>query len=408
MPGIPVQFPNADREILAGRLDMPANGRPRAYALYAHCFTCGKDVRAAVNICRALAREGIATLRFDFTGLGESQGDFADSTFTKNVADLKAAATFLAANYEAPKILVGHSLGGAAVLAAAADIPSSVAVATIGAPANPEHVAGLLGADALAAIEAQGEAEVTLVGRKFHFKKTFLDDLGSHPWRANLRSLRKALLVFHSPADKTVDISNAAEIFGAALHPKSFISLNEADHLLTRETDSEYVGLILGAWASKYLGELGMQPLSSPAVGGETLVRMGEDHYRCEIYVGPHHITGDEPRDSGGTDAGADPYGLLTAALGACTAITLRMYADRKALPMKGLSVRLTHDKSYAEDASACADGKQQVMMDVFTRELQLEGDLSEEQRQRLLEIANKCPVHNTLEHVSKVDTQLK
>jgi len=408
MPGIPVQFPNAEREILAGRLDMPANGRPRAYALYAHCFTCGKDVRAAVNICRALAREGIATLRFDFTGLGESQGDFADTSFTSNVADLKAAAAFLAANYEAPKILVGHSLGGAAVLAAAADIPSSVAVATIGAPANPEHVAGLLGADALAAIEAQGEAEVTLVGRKFHFKKAFLDDLSQHPWRANLRGLRKALLVFHSPADKTVDISNAAEIFGAALHPKSFISLNEADHLLTRETDSEYVGLILGAWASKYLGELGMQPLSSPAVGGETLVRMGEDHYRCEIYVGPHHITGDEPRDSGGTDAGADPYGLLTAALGACTAITLRMYADRKQLPMKGLNVRLTHDKSYAADASACADGKQQVKMDVFTRELELEGDLSEEQRQRLLEIANKCPVHNTLEHVSKVDTRLK
>ena len=407
MPGIPVQFPNAARELLSGRLDMPANGRPRAYALYAHCFTCGKDVRAAVNICRALAREGIATLRFDFTGLGESQGDFADSTFTSNVADLKAAAAFLATNYEAPKILIGHSLGGTAVLEAAHDIPSSVAVATIGAPADPEHVAMLLG-PARAAIEEQGEAEVTLVGRKFRFKKAFLDDLKMRPWADNLKGLRKALLVFHSPADKTVDISNAARIFGAALHPKSFISLNEADHLLTRETDSEYVGLILGAWASKYLGELGMQPLASPAAGGETVVHMNEDHYRCDIYVGPHHLTGDEPRDSGGTDAGPDPYGLLTAALGACTAITLRMYADRKQLPLKGLSVRLTHDKSYAEDASACAEGKQQVKMDVFTRELELEGDLSAEQRQRLLEIANKCPVHNTLEHKSKIETSLK
>ena len=406
MPGIPVRFPNTSGQSLAGRLDLPPNGKPRAYALYAHCFTCGKDVRAAVNIGRALAREGIAMLRFDFTGLGESEGSFADTTFSGNVADLKAAAKFLAENYEAPKILIGHSLGGTAVLEAAHDIPSSVAVATIGAPADPEHVAMLLG-PAREAIEDAGEAEVTLVGRKFHFKKAFLDDLKQRPWADNLKGLRKALLVFHSPADTTVDISNAARIFTAALHPKSFISLNEADHLLTKETDSEYVGLILGAWASKYLGELGMQPLSSPAAGGETVVRMGEDHYRCEIYVGPHHLTGDEPRESGGTDAGADPYGLLTAALGACTAITLRMYADRKQLPMKGLQVRLTHDKSYAEDVSACAEGKP-VKMDVFTRELELEGDLSEEQRLRLLEIANKCPVHNTLEHKSKIDTRLK
>jgi putative redox protein len=322
------------------------------------------------------------------------------------VSDLKAAAKFLAEKYQAPKILIGHSLGGTAVLEAAHDIPSSVAVATIGAPADPEHVAMLLG-PAREKIEEEGAATVTLVGREFRFKKSFLDDLKMRPWKDNLRSLRKALLVFHSPADKTVDISNASQIFGAALHPKSFISLNEADHLLTRETDSEYVGLILGAWASKYLGELGMHPLSSPANGGETVVRMGEDHYRCEIYVGPHHITGDEPRESGGTDAGADPYGLLTAALGACTAITLRMYADRKQIPMKGLSVRLTHDKVYAQDASACADGKE-VKMDRFTRELELEGDLSEEQRLKLLAIANKCPVHNTLEHVSKVDTRLR
>ncbi|HEY1771915.1 MAG TPA: alpha/beta fold hydrolase [Gammaproteobacteria bacterium] len=406
MPGIPVRFPNATGQMLAGRLDLPPNGTPRAYALYAHCFTCGKDVRSAVNIGRALAREGIAMLRFDFTGLGESKGDFADTTFSSNVADLKAAAKFLAEKYQAPKILIGHSLGGTAVLEAAHDIPSSVAVATIGAPSDPEHVAMLLG-PAREKIEEEGEATVTLVGREFRFKKSFLDDLKMRPWADNLRGLRKALLVFHSPVDKTVDISNAAQIFGAALHPKSFISLNEADHLLTRETDSEYVGLILGAWASKYLGELGMQPLSSPASGGETLVRMAEEHYRCEIYVGPHHITGDEPRESGGTDAGADPYGLLTAALGACTAITLRMYADRKQIPMKGLSVRLTHDKVYAQDASACADGSE-VKMDRFTRELELEGDLSEEQRLKLLAIANKCPVHNTLEHASKVDTRLK
>ncbi len=263
MPGIPVRFPNGAGLMLAGRLDLPLSGKPRAYALYAHCFTCGKDVRSAVNIGRALAREGIAMLRFDFAGLGESEGDFADTTFSGNVADLKAAAAFLAEKYEAPKILVGHSLGGTAVLEAAHDIPTSVAVATIGAPSDPEHVAMLLG-PAREKIEEEGEAEVTLVGRKFHFKKAFLDDLKMRPWADNLRGLRKALLVFHSPSDKTVDISNASQIFGAALHPKSFISLNEADHLLTKETDSEYVGLILGAWASKYLGELGMQPLFQP------------------------------------------------------------------------------------------------------------------------------------------------
>ena len=405
MPGIPLRFPNAAGQMLASRLDMPANGTPRAYALYAHCFTCGKDVRAAVNICRALAREGIATLRFDFAGLGESEGSFADTTLSTNIADLAAAAAFLEKNYEAPKILVGHSLGGTAVLEAAHRIPSSVAVATIAAPANPEHVAGLLGSSR-ETIELEGEADVLLVGRKFRFKKAFLDDLGMHAWRDNLRTLRKALLVFHSPTDQAVDISNAADIFTAALHPKSFVSLNGADHLLTRETDSEYVGLILGAWASKYLGELGMQPLSSPAQDGEVIAHIGEERYRSDIYAGPHRLTADEPRDAGGTDAGPNPYGLLTAALGACTTITLRMYADRKQWPVKGITVRLSHDKIYAKDCEDCETKEGKV--DSFERVLELEGDLTEEQRQRLLEIADKCPVHNTLSHVSRIVTKLK
>ncbi len=405
MPGIVVRFPNAQGQMLAGRLDLPADGKPRAYALYAHCFTCGKDVRAAVNICRALSREGIATLRFDFAGLGESEGSFADTTLSTNVSDLVAAAAFLEKNYEAPKILVGHSLGGAAVLEAAHQIPRSVAVATIAAPANPDHVAGLLG-PGRETIELEGEADVVLVGRKFHFKKAFLDDLASHPWRDNLRTLRKALLVFHSPTDQTVDISNAADIFTAALHPKSFVSLNGADHLLTRETDSEYVGLILGAWASKYLGELGMQPLTSPAMDGEVIAHIGEEHYRSDIYAGPHRITADEPRDAGGSDTGTNPYGLLTAALGACTTITVRMYADRKQWPLKGITVRLKHDKIYAKDCEECETKEGKV--DSFERELEFEGDLTPEQRQRLLEIADKCPVHNTLSHVSRIVTKLK
>jgi len=405
MAGIPVRFPNAQGQTLAGRLDMPAHGKPRAYAVYAHCFTCGKDVRAAVNICRALAREGIATLRFDFTGLGESQGDFADTTFSSNIADLVAAAKFLEQQFEAPKILVGHSLGGAAVLEAAHQIASSVAVATIAAPASPEHVAGLLG-EARAAIEQQGEAEVALVGRKFRFKKAFLDDLPGHCSREKLRALRKALLIFHAPGDTTVDISNAGDIFGAALHPKSFVSLSGADHLLTREEDSEYVGKILGAWASKYLGELGMQPLQSPAAEGQVLARIGAEHYRTELWAGPHLLTADEPREAGGTDAGPSPYGLLTSALGACTAITLRMYADRKQWPVENITVRLKHDKIHASDCADCETKEGKI--DVFEREIELEGKLSAEQRQRLLEIANKCPVHQTLHSEVKVETRLK
>jgi len=300
---------------------------------------------------------------------------------------------------------VGHSLGGSAIIEAAHLIPSSVAVATIAAPANPEHVAELLGA-AREIIELEGEADVVLVGRKFHFKKAFLDDLGKHPWRETLRSLRRALLVFHSPADKTVNISNAAEIFTAALHPKSFVSLNEADHLLTKETDSEYVGLILGAWASKYLGELGMQPLASPAMDGEVIAHIGEEHYRTDVYAGPHRLTGDEPKDAGGTDTGPNPYGLLTAALGACTAITVRMYADRKQWPLKSIKVRLSHDKIYAQDCAECENKEGKI--DNFERELEFEGELSPEQRLRLLEIADKCPVHNTLSHISRIVTKLK
>lgn len=406
MPGIPVRFPNGRGQTLAGRLDVPMDGKPRAYALYAHCFTCGKDVRSAVNIGRALAREGIACLRFDFTGLGESEGDFADTTFSSNVADLIAAARFMQEKYEAPKILVGHSLGGAAVLEAAQSIESSVAVATIGAPANPEHVAGLLG-PARETIELEGEAEVTLVGRKFRFKKSFLDDLRAHAdWREHIRGLRKALLVFHSPTDATVNISNAADIFGASFHPKSFVSLNGADHLLTREVDSEYVGLILGAWASKYLGELGMASVASPAAEGQVVARIGREHYRTDLFAGMHTLNADEPRDKGGTDTGPTPYGLLTAALGACTAITLRMYADHKQLPLESITVRLKHDKIYAADCEDCEtkDGR----LDYIDREIELEGELTEAQRKRLLQIADRCPVHQTLESEVKIGTRLK
>ena len=405
MSGESVYFPNAAGQQLAGRLELPAHGRPRTYALYAHCFTCGKEVRAAVDICRALCMQGIATLRFDFTGLGESQGVFADTTLSTNISDLVQAAKFLEQHYQAPKILVGHSLGGTAALEAAHLIESCVAVATVAAPANPEHVAKLLGA-ARQAIEQQGEAEVMLAGRKFHFKKAFLDDLKNQHWQENIRALRKPLLIFHSPTDETVDISNAGLIFAAAVHPKSFVSLFGADHLLSRREDSEYVGLTLAAWASKYLGELGVQPAVSPAAEGEVVVHINREHYRADVYAGAHTLLADEPREAGGTDAGPSPYGYLTSALGACTAITLRMYADRKQWPLEAVSVRLTHDKIHAADCANCETKTGRI--DKFEREIELHGALNAEQKQRLLEIADRCPVHQTLESEVVIDTRLK
>lgn len=400
-----VAFPNAAGQMLAGRLEMPAYGVPRAWALYAHCFTCGKDVRAAVDICRALCVRGIAVLRFDFTGLGQSAGEFADTTLSSNISDLVQAAKFLEQNYQAPKILVGHSLGGIAVLEAAHLIPSCIAVATVAAPANPEHVANLLGT-ARQVIEQQGEADVMLAGRKLHFKKAFLDDLKHQHWQENIRKLRKPLLIFHSPTDAIVDISNAGLIFAAALHPKSFVSLSGADHLLSRREDSEYVGLLLAAWASKYLGELGLQPAVSPAAEGEVVASIQRDRYHTELYAGAHALVADEPRDAGGTDSGPSPYGYLCAALGACTAITLRMYADRKQWPLEGVRVRLTHDKIHASDCAECET--KQGKIDRFTRAIELQGALSVEQRQRLLEIADKCPVHRTLESEVRIETSLQ
>lgn len=400
-----VAFPNMAGQMLAGRLELPAYGAPRAWALYAHCFTCGKDVRAAVDICRALCTRGIAVLRFDFTGLGQSAGEFADTTLSSNISDLVQAAKFLEQNYQAPKILVGHSLGGTAVLEAAHRIPSCIAVATVAAPANPEHVANLLGA-ARQVIEQHGEADVLLAGRKLHFKKAFLDDLKNQHWQENIRKLRKPLLIFHSPTDALVNISNAGLIFAAALHPKSFVSLSGADHLLSRREDSEYVGLLLAAWASKYLGELGLPPAVSPAAEGEVVASIQRDRYHTELYAGAHALVADEPRDMGGMDSGPSPYGYLCAALGACTAITLRMYADRKQWPLDGVRVRLTHDKIHASDCAECET--KQGKIDRFTRSIELQGALSAEQRQRLLEIADKCPVHRTLESEVHIETSLQ
>jgi len=400
-----VQFPGSLGAQLAARLDAPP-GKPIAYALFAHCFTCSKDSLAASRIGAALTARGIAVLRFDFTGLGSSDGDFANTNFSSNVADLVAAAAWMREKHEAPKLLIGHSLGGAAVLAAAAEIPEAVAVATIGAPFEPAHVKGLL-APALPAIDAAGEAEVDLAGRKFRIRKQFLEDIAGRNNRNSIANLRKALLIFHSPRDATVNIDNAAQIFLAAKHPKSFVSLDDADHLLTRREDAAYVAAVLSAWASRYLGEpvMGALPMAAGDPGLVTVTETREGKFTQEVRVGKHHLRADEPVEAGGTDTGLSPYDFLLAGLGACTSMTIRLYADLKKLPLEKVTVRLKHNKVHAQDCAECETKEGKI--DRIDREIELAGSLDEAQRAKLLEIANKCPVHRTLHSEIWIPTRL-
>ena len=400
-----ISFPGAGGHALSARLDTPSAAPARAYALFAHCFTCSKESKAATFISEALTDAGIAVLRFDFTGLGESEGDFAETTFSSNVADLAAAASWLEREQRAPAILIGHSLGGAAVLAAAAKIPAAVAVATINAPADPAHVAHLFGPQR-ARIDAHGEAEVELAGRKFHVRREFLEDVAAQKLAPAIASLRRALIVFHAPRDTVVGIDNASTIFQAAKHPKSFVSLDDADHLLTRGSDARYVGAVLAAWSSRYLPADGER---EGFVGGPrdtVLVReSGAGKFQQEIAIGPHRLLADEPSSAGGDDSGPSPYDLLAAALGACTAMTLRLYADRKALPLERVSVSLRHQKIHASDCSECETKEGHI--DRIERLIELEGPLDEAARAKLLEIADKCPVHRTLHGEVLVATRL-
>jgi len=402
MQSIRVNFPNADGDALAGILDLPP-GEPRAYALFAHCFTCSKNLKAATNISRALTDAGIAVLRFDFTGLGQSGGDFADTSFSSNVADLLAAAEWLQAEHRSPQILLGHSLGGTAVLQAAPDIPSAVAVATIGSPADPQHVARMFG-DARDELRDKGIAEVQLGGRPFRIREQFLDDLERHDLPGAVAGLRKALLIMHAPLDEVVEIDNASALFLAAKHPKSFVSLDTADHLMTRETDSRYAGSVLASWAARYLAPL--EAAAAPALradDGAVVARTFSDGFRTEIAAGPHRLLADEPASAGGTDTGLTPYDLLAAALAACTSMTLKMYASLKKIDLKSVTVTVRHDKIHAEDCSDCETRTGKV--DEFRRELVLDGELSGAERQRLLEIADRCPVHKTLTSEIRIRT---
>jgi putative redox protein len=390
-----ITFPGADGSGLSARLALPPDGDVRAYALFAHCFTCSKDLKAAVNLSRALTQQRIAVFRFDFTGLGESEGDFARTTFTSNVRDLTAAAEFLGRTRTAPALLVGHSLGGAAVLQAAAHIPSTRAVATIGAPFDPAHVTHLF-VDSLDEIERSGSAEVMLAGRRFTVSREFVQDLAAQRMTETIRGLGHPLLLLHSPVDRIVGIENAALIYQAARHPKSFVSLDDADHLLLRERDSLYAGAVLATWADRYLDPAPV-PASREALrqGGGVSTRTRAGAFRTEIVSGPHALTADEPAAVGGEDLGPGPYDLVAAGLGACTGMTLRMYAERKGWPLEETVVRVRHTRIHAEDEEQCEH--REPRLDRLERTITLLGPLEEAQRARLLEIADRCPVHRTL-----------
>jgi len=395
MPTERFQFPGSEGQLLAATLDTP-DGPAHAYALFAHCFTCGKDVLAAKRIAVALAAKGIAVLRFDFTGLGSSEGDFANSTFSSNVADLVRAADHLRKTHAAPALLIGHSLGGAAVLAAARQIPDAKAVVTIAAPSDPSHVTGMF-SGSIEKIRRDGEAEVSLAGRPFTIKRAFLDDVAEHSLMQHIAQLHKALLVMHAPTDDTVGIDNATRIFVTAKHPKSFVSLADADHLLSDRRDSAYAADVIAAWASRYLeAARPNEDADESKAPREVVVRETRNgKFQQTVTVGPHQLLADEPSTSGGDDTGLAPYDFLLAGLGACTSMTMRLYADRKSLPLQRTTVTLRHSKIHAEDCAECET--KSGMLDQIERVIAMEGPLDAEQRKKLIEIADKCPVHRTL-----------
>jgi len=399
-----LSFKNEQGIQLSARLDLPIDEKPIVYALFAHCFTCSKNLTAVRNISRSLTSNGIAVLLFDFTGLGESEGDFESTTFTSNIHDLFAASNFMKEEFEAPKILIGHSLGGAAVLFAGSQMENIEAVVTVAAPFDPYHVTHLIAED-IEVIKEKGKAEVNIGGRPFTIAKSFIDDISKHNAEDVAKELRKALLIMHSPQDTTVGVENAAKIYQAAHHPKSFISLDGADHLLTRKEDSIYVGNVIATWVRKYIDseEVKGKELTT---NSKVVVRTGEGSFLTEIKAGRHHLLADEPKEVGGTDMGPTPYDYLSAALGACTTMTLQMYANRKGWDLKEAKVHLNHNKDYVQDCEDCE--KPTAKIDHFEREIELIGDLDEDQRNRLLEIADKCPVHKTLHSKVKVISSLK
>lgn len=398
-------FPGASGANLAARLDLP-DTPPTACALFAHCFTCGKDVKAAARIAQALTRLGIAVLRFDFTGIGSSEGEFANTDFSSNVEDLLAAEAHLRSRGYSADILIGHSLGGAAVLVAADSLPGVKAVATIAAPADPAHLAHLL-QDKLETIDADGEASLQLGGQTLRVRKRFLDDLQEQRQAERIARLRRALLVMHSPVDNVVGIENATQIFTAAKHPKSFVSLDMMAHMLDGEGEAAYVAGVIAAWAARYVDAPITSATEERRPGGMvTVEETGYGKFQQLVTMGKHSLYADEPHSYGGNDSGGSPYDLLLAGLGACTSMTIRLYAERKKWPLEGVRVELKHSKVHAEDCQTCETKDQKI--DHITRAVSIKGDLDRQQRDKLIEISEKCPVHRTLHSEIQIETEEK
>ncbi len=398
-----VTFKNATGQQLSGRLELPFNQLPHNFVLFAHCFTCNKNLGAIRNISRALTAQGFGVLRFDFTGLGESEGDFEDTNFSGNVEDLIAASDYLNIHHKSPVLLIGHSLGGAAAIFAASSISSITAVATIGAPSNPKHVTHLL-QDKVDEIVETGVANVNLGGRQFTIKKQFIDDLQEKSLPDHAHRLEKALLVLHSPQDTTVGIKNAEEIYKAAKHPKSFISLDGADHLLMRKQDSIYVGEVIAGWSKRYIKFPEKKTLKTTDEVAASL--NATDGFTTQMKIGNHYLFADEPEKVGGNNFGPNPYEFVSAGLSACTAMTIQMYAKRKGWQVDNVEVHTSHSKQYNTDCQNCEQNTAKI--DTFIRKIKLSApSLNEDQLNRILKIADKCPVHKTLHHKSQVITSI-
>jgi len=397
-----VTFKNNEGLELKGRLELPLHQKPHNFVLFAHCFTCNKNLSAVRNISRALISKGFGVLRFDFTGLGESSGDFENTNFSGNVSDVIEASNYLKENYSAPTLLIGHSLGGAAAVFAANELENIKAVATIGAPSDPNHVKNLL-KSSLDEIKTNGKAVVNLSGRDFTIKKQFLDDLKTKSLPEIAKNLNKALLILHSPQDMTVEIKNAEELYIAAKHPKSFVSLDGADHLLMQKEDSIYVGDLIAAWAKHYIKLPETETLKTTHDVIASLDK--EEGFTTQMRVGNHNLIADEPTSFGGNDFGPSPYDYVSAGLSACTVMTVQMYAKRKKWDLENIEVHTKYSKTHALDCKNCEDNSAKI--DTFNRAIKITGDLDEKQIKRLLEIADKCPVHKTLHSETQIVTTL-
>lgn len=403
MKSTKITFPNASGLELSARLDLPADRKPQHFALFAHCFTCSKDLSVVRNISRALTGNGFGVMRFDFAGLGDSDGTFSETTFSSNIEDVHAAMAYLAAEHKEPELIIGHSLGGAAAIVAGAAAAHIKAIATIGAPAHIDHIKNMF-ADQVPKIMDKGSAQVSIGGRPFTISRSFLEDLEKRDLVHILADMRKAILIAHSPQDTIVGIDNAAELYQAAHHPKSFLSLDGADHLMTNSDDSNYVGNMIASWVQRYLPMDAEEVLKSEM---PVVAHIANEKFTTQVRAGGHAITADEPEAVGGNNYGPSPYDLLSAALGACTAMTMKMYAERKQWDLQEAYVHLRHGKVHATDCAECEE-KGSGKIDRFERLIELHGDLDETQRKRLLEIADKCPVHRTLHETVEVVTWLK